>query len=186
MRIFLQTAALLAFDLASTVLFFIVYLVSGNLVAAVVSGMVLGVAQILWEILHRRPIWALQWMSLVLVLASGMVALLSGDARVVMIKPSVIYAVIGVVMLKRGWMVRYLPPVAQQLVSDVATAFGYVWAGLMFASAVLNIVVALRYDALTWAAFMSGYAIVSKVALFLVQFGVMRLIARRRMAAVSG
>ena len=58
-------------------------------------------------------------------------------------------------MLKRGWMNRYLPERAAP-VADVATAFGYAWAGLMFASAALNIALALSLDAKTWAAVMSA------------------------------
>ena len=63
-----------------------------------------------------------------------------------MLKPSVIYCIVGAVMLKRGWMNRYLPERAAP-VADVATTFGYVWAGLMFASAALNIALALSLDA---------------------------------------
>ncbi|MDN5787591.1 inner membrane-spanning protein YciB [Pseudorhodobacter sp.] len=185
MKIFLQSAGLVLFDLASTLLFLIVFLLTSNLYAAVISGMVLGVAQLLWELWNRRPIEALQAMSLVLVLASGTAALVSGDARLVMIKPSVVYALIGFVMLKRGWMMRYLPPVAQELLPDVAVIFGYLWAALMLFSAVLNLVVAPHTDALTWAAFMSVYAIASKVTLFVMQFAVMRLIGRQRRRVAS-
>jgi len=46
-------------------------------------------------------------------------------------------------MLKPGWMNRYLPAIAQTVVPDVAVAVGYLWAGLMFASAVVNAYVAL-------------------------------------------
>ena len=61
-------------------------------------------------------------------------------------------------MLKRGWMNRYLPERAAP-VADVATAFGYAWAGLMFGSAALNIALALSLDAKTWAAVMSAWGI---------------------------
>ncbi len=42
-------------------------------------------------------------------------------------------------MLKPGWMTRYLPPEALEYVPDLGYAFGFVWAGLMFVSAVLNL-----------------------------------------------
>jgi intracellular septation protein len=80
-------------------------------------------------------------------------------------------------------MNRYLPPVAIEIVPDVATIFGFVWAGLMFFSAVLNVVVAMNFSVVTWSAFMSIYAIVSKAALFLVSYAVMRTIGVRRRRA---
>ena len=69
--------------------------------------------------------------------------------------------------------------------ADVATTFGYVWAGLMFASAVLNIALALTLDAKSWAAAMSAWGIASKIGLFLVQYAVMRMVGRRRRAMAA-
>jgi intracellular septation protein A len=97
-----------------------------------------------------------------------------------MIKPSLIYVIIAVVMLKPGWMNRYLPPVAIEIVPDVAFIFGFVWSGLMFFSAALNVIVALNFSVVTWASFMSIYAIVSKLVLFLTQYAIMRYIGVRR------
>jgi len=47
-------------------------------------------------------------------------------------------------MLKPGWMNRYLPERAMEIVPDVGVVFGYIWSGLMFFSAGLNLVLALR------------------------------------------
>lgn len=99
-----------------------------------------------------------------------------------MVKPSLIYVIVGVVMLKPGWMNRYLPPAAMAVVPDVAFIFGFVWAGLMFFSAALNVFVALNFSVVAWSAFMSAYAIVSKAGLFLVGYGTMRYIGARRRA----
>jgi intracellular septation protein len=85
-------------------------------------------------------------------------------------------------MLKQGWMNRYLPPAAMAVVPDVAFIFGYVWAGLMFFSAALNVVVALNFSVVAWSAFMSVYAIVSKAALFLIGYATMRTVGARRRA----
>jgi len=84
-------------------------------------------------------------------------------------------------MLRRGWMNRYLPERAQP-VADVATTFGYVWAALMFASAALNIALALSLDPKSWAAVMSAWGIASKISLFLIQYGWMTAVGRRRAA----
>lgn len=32
-------------------------------------------------------------------------------------------------MLKRGWTNRYLPPIALEVVPDIAVVFGFVWLG---------------------------------------------------------
>jgi intracellular septation protein len=127
----------------------------------------------------RRPVAPLQWMSLVLVLASGLATYATNDPRFVMVKPSLVYAAIGVVMLKPGWMLRYIPPVAKDHVEDVATRFGYVWAGLFFLSAVANFIVAMAFTP-WWPAFVATVPLASKLLLFAVQFIVTRRIARAR------
>ena len=71
-----------------------------------------GFAQIAYLKLRRSPIDAMQWMSLGLVVVFGGASLLTHDPRFIMFKPTLIYVAIGAVMLKRGWMTRYMPPVA--------------------------------------------------------------------------
>ena len=182
MKSLFAAATVLLVDMASTVFFLIVYLVTKNVPLSVALGMALGVAQIGWQFAFKKPIETMQWMSLFLVLGSGTATLLTDDPRFVMVKPSVIYVIVGVVMLRPGWMVRYLPPVATALVSDIAVIFGFAWAGLMFFSAALNVAVALNFSIVTWSAFMSIYAIVSKAGLFLIGYATMRFVAVRRRA----
>jgi intracellular septation protein A len=176
---------LLLLDMAATLLFLVLYLLTHNVTLSVVLGMALGIAQIGWQLARKKPIDTMQWMSLFLVLGAGTVTLLTNDPRFVMIKPSVIYVIVGIVMLKRGWMNRYLPPVAIELVPDIAIIVGYAWSALMFVSAALNVIVALNVDVATWSVVMSIYGIVSKAAMFLIGYVVMRSIgvARRRRAA---
>jgi len=184
MKNLLSAARVLLLDLASTILFLAVYLLSDNLFLAVGLGMVLGVTQIAWQFHRQQPIGSLQWLSVVLVLASGTATFLTHDPTFVMLKPSVIYCIVGLVMLKRGWMNRYLPERATP-VADVATIFGYVWAGLMFGSAALNVALALSLDPKTWAAAMSAWGLCSKIGLFLIQYGWMTAVGRRRAAAAG-
>ena len=172
MRDLFAAAKLLLLDMASTVFFLVVFLLSKNIPLAVALGVALGVAQIGWEFVRKRPIDTMQWLSLFLVVGAGTATLITNDPRFVMVKPSLIYLVVGVVMLKPGWMNRYLPPVAKELVPDLAFIFGFVWSGLMFFSAALNVIVALNFSVVTWASFMSVYGIVSKLGLFLIQYAV--------------
>jgi len=184
MKNLIQAGRVLASDLASTILFLVIYLATDNLYVSVGLGMALGVAQIGWALYRRQPIGSLQLLSVVLILISGTATFFTHDPTFVMLKPSAIYCIVGVVMLKRGWMNRYLPERAAP-VADVGTAFGYAWAGLMFASAALNIALALSLDAKTWAAVMSAWGIFSKIGLFLVQYAVMTAVGKRRAAAAG-
>jgi intracellular septation protein len=185
MKNLLAAGKLLLLDLASTFFFLIVYSVTKNAVLSVALGMALGVAQIGWELARKKPIDTMQWLSLFLVMGFGTATLISNNPRFVMVKPSLIYLVVGVVMLKPGWMNRYLPPVALEVVPDIATIFGFVWSGLMFFSAVLNLIVALNFSVQTWASFMTIYGIVSKLSLFMTQYATMRLIGVRRRAQMT-
>jgi intracellular septation protein len=180
MRNLLHSARLLVSDLAATLFFLVVLLVTRNLMLAVALGVTLGVIQIGWLLAHRKKIDAMQWLSIGLVVVSGAATMLTNDARFVMLKPSVIYCIVGTFMLRPGWMNRYLPTVAIEVVPDVVYAFGFIWAGLMFISAALNIVLALSLEPVTWASAMSIWGIASKIALFLAQYATMRLIASRR------
>ena len=184
MKELFQASKVLLLDMASTLLFLAVYIATDNLFLAVGLGMALGLAQIGWQLAHHQPVEALQWLSLVIILASGTATFLTDDPFFVMIKPTIIYLVVGVVMLKRGWMMRYIPPIARHTVPDLAIAFGYVWAGLMFASAAINIALALNLEPATWAAVKSAWAIGSKVVLFLIQYAVMKSTGVRRARAM--
>jgi intracellular septation protein A len=185
MQNLLRAAQLLVSDLASTIAFLIVLLATQDVMLAVAIGIGLGAAQIGWLLMRRKPIDTMQWLSIGLVVVSGVATMLTSDPRFVMMKPSVVYCVVGAFMLRPGWMNRYLPPIAIELVPDVVYAFGFIWAGLMFASAALNIVLAMLLDPLTWSASIAAWGIASKVVLFLVQYATMRAIAVRRRRAAS-
>ena len=145
MRQLFASSKLLLLDMASTFFFLAVFLLTGSIALSVALGMALGVAQVGWEFARGKPIDVMQWMSLFLVLASGTAALITADPRFVMLKPTIIYCVVGVVMLRRGWMNRYLPPAAVEWAPDIAIIFGYAWAGLMFLSAALNLIAAMQF-----------------------------------------
>jgi intracellular septation protein A len=183
MKNLFHAGKLLLLDMASTLFFLAVYLTTKNVTLSVVLGMALGITQIGWQLARKKAIDTMQWMSLFLVLGAGAATLITNDPRFVMVKPTVIYTIVGIVMLKPGWINRYLPPVALEIVPDVAFIYGYVWAGLMFFSAGLNLIVALNTSVVTWSVFMSIYGIVSKLVLFLIGFAAMRIIGVRRRRA---
>ncbi|MEN3350693.1 MAG: hypothetical protein V7632_4328 [Bradyrhizobium sp.] len=184
MKHFLNAAKLLFLDLASTLFFLVVYLLTHNTALSVGLGIAFGLVQIGSQLIRRKPIHAMEWLSLILIIIAGTATLLTHDLRFVLFKPSVIYAIVGVVMLKRGWLNRYVPEVARMVAPDIATAVGYAWAGLMFVSAAVNGFVALTCSLETWAVVMPIYGIVSKVVVFLAGFAVLRMTVRRRLYAM--
>ncbi len=185
MKALLSAARPLLTDMASTILFFCVYALTGQLILAVVLGLGLAAGRIGWELLRRRPIDTLQWISIVVVLSSGSAALFTNNPVFMMVKPSLIYLLIGAAMLKRGWVSHYLPPRALEFVPDLAVTSGYVWAGLMFLSATLNLILALTLSVTAWGVAMTAWGIASKTTLFLGQYGLMKFVGRRRALALA-
>lgn len=187
MKLLWNSGKFLAYDMVASLFFIGLYAITKNLAISVGVGIAVGLTQIGWDLARRRPIEAMQWLSLALVVVGGVGAIVAHDMRIVLIKPSVVYVIVGVTMLKRGWMNRYLPEEARRWVPDLGERWGYAWAGLMFLSAALNLVLALRLPFLQWGAVMSAWALGSKTVMFAVQFTTMRLIGRRRAtAALSG
>ena len=173
----------IAADLFSTLLFAGLYAATHNVYFATGVAIIAGVLQIAWLKLRSLPVDAMQWLSLGLVVVFGGASLITHDLRFIMLKPTLIYVAIGVVMLRRGWILRYQPPVALRWSRDVGMAFGYVWAGLMFVTGALNIVMAVHGDAKLWAWYLGVFPIASKLALSAVQYALTRLIVIRRMRA---
>jgi len=184
MKDFLEAAKLLLLDLASTIFFLLLFLLTHNVALSVGLGMALGVMQIATQFVRRKPIHVMEWLSLFLVIAAGTATLLTDDPRFVLFKPSVIYVIVGIVMLKVGWMNRYLPAIARAVASDVAVIMGFVWAGLMFVSAAVNAFVAIACSVPTWAMVMPVYGVVSKVAVFSSGFIAIRFTVSRRIRAM--
>lgn len=180
MKDFLSAAGFLIEDFAGTLLFLAVLQLTHNMALAAVSGVMLSAGQVGWRLARKRPVGALQWVSLGLVVTASAASFMTNDPRFVMLKPSVIYLIVGGVMLKRGWMARYMPPIANEKLPDLVILFGYVWAGLMFLSAALNVVLALTLSTGQWALAMAVWSPASKTLLFLIQFPIMKLIGRRR------
>jgi intracellular septation protein len=184
MKDFLAAAKLLLLDLASTLVFLILFLLTHNTILSVGLGVALGLTQIAIQFVRRIPVHTMEWLSLFLVIVAGSATILTDDPRFVLFKPSVIYVIVGVMMLKAGWMNRYLPAIARAVASDVAVIVGFVWSGLMFVSAALNGFVALTWSVETWAIVMPVFGIVSKVAVFVSGFAAIRLTAARRIRAM--
>ncbi|OWQ91739.1 inner membrane-spanning protein YciB [Sphingopyxis witflariensis] len=169
----------LIFDSLGVIVFALLLALDVDLIVATAAGTAVACAVVGWELLRGRPVAALQWLSLVMVLFSAGATMLTGDPRFVMAKPSIVYVVIGAAMLRRGWMNRYVAPEELPLIGDVMEKFGFVWAGMMFATAVANLVVAIAFTP-WWPAFIGFFPMASKLGLFAVHFAIVQIVANRR------
>jgi intracellular septation protein len=177
----MQTALLqLAEDFLSAFVFLGLYLATGNLPLAVGMAMAVGVAQFALAKWRGRRLEAMQWLSLALVIVLGGVSLVTDDPRFIMVKPTIIHFAIGAVMLRPGWMARYMPPIVKEHVPpSVLSMTGYGWAGLMFVLGLSNLYVAAYCSPATWGWFISIVAVGAKAAAFIVQYIVFRILVRR-------
>jgi intracellular septation protein A len=169
-------------DFLSALLFLFVYLATGNIIAA--AGLAIGAAliQLGFFRFSGRRIEPMQWISLALVIVLGGATILTQSPRFVMLKPSIAHFAIATVMLRRGWMSRYLPDIVRQnLPESVPVAAGYAWAGLLAALGAINIVLAIYADFTTWAWFVSVGAVGAKIVAFFFQYAVFRMLVRRNL-----
>jgi intracellular septation protein len=170
-------------DLLSAILFLVCFALSGDVRIAAGVAVAAGLAQIGWLKLAGRRIEPMQWTSLALVLLLGGATMLTQNPRFLMIKPSIVHFAVAVTMLRRGWMIRYITPIARQKLPEATmVAAGYAWAALMGALGLINLIVALYFDFATWAWFIAVGAGGAKLAAVAMQFVVFRMIVRRRLA----
>jgi intracellular septation protein A len=170
-------------DFLSAILFVGIYALSGNLVAAAAVAVAAGVGRFVFLWQARRRIELVQWVSLALVVVLGGATMLTQSPRFLMLKPTIVHLAIAAVMLRPGWMLRYLPEsVTQNVSQSTIAAAGRAWAALLAALGLINMVIALNFDFVTWAWFISFGSIGAKLAAFLLQFAVFRAIIRQRLA----
>ena len=172
----------LVLDFLATIVFLVLVALKVDPAIAAGVAIAIGVGQVVVLKIMKRPIAPLQWLGLGLVVVFGTASLLTHDIRFLMVKPTLVYLLVGAFMLKRGWMLRYMPPIAAGRGEDVMVVFGYAWAGLMFVSGIANAVVAVAFTD-HWVAFMAVFPMASKIALFAIQYLTMRFVVRRRIMA---
>lgn len=183
----MQTALRQLFlDFLSAIVFLVLYASTENLYLATGVAVGVSIAQIVIARLRGEPIDAMQWLVLFLVLVLGTATLIANDSRFIMIKPSLTHTAIGIVMLRPGWMGRYLPPIAtDNLSKGFIVGAGYCWAAWMLALAAANLVVAMSFDFATWAWFVGIGLFGGKLLAVAVQYAVMRTIIGRKLRAAA-
>jgi intracellular septation protein len=175
--------ARLGADFFSTILFLAIYLSTDNVLLATGVAIAGAIGQVIYSRLKGKPLGYMTWASLALVIVLGGATLLTNDPRFVLAKPSIAHFAIGAIMLKRGWMMRYLPPIVVETIPQYVTIAGYAWAALMFALGAGVIAVASTGDLKLWAFYVSVIAIGAKIAAFAIQYVAFRVLITGRLRA---
>jgi len=172
-------------DFLSTIVFLVIYLSTGNVILATAVAIAGAIGQVIWSRIKGQTLGYMTWASLGLVIVLGGMTLLTHDPRFVLAKPAIGHFAIGIIMLKRGWMLRYMPPIVTETVPEYVTIAGYAWAALMFALAAGTIAVASTGDLKLWAFYVSVVLIGAKVAAFAVQYVAFRILVTNRLRAAA-
>jgi intracellular septation protein len=172
-------------DFLSTLIFLAIYLTTGSLALATGVAIAGAVFQIIRANVKGEPLNFMTYASLALVIVLGGATLLTSDPRFVLAKPAIAHFAIGAIMLKRGWMLRYMPPVVAQTIPQQVTLAGYAWAALMFALGLGTIAVALTGDLKLWAFYVSVVALGAKVLAFAVQYFLFRFLVTQRLRSAA-
>jgi intracellular septation protein len=170
-------------DFLSAIIFLAIYLVTDNVVLATAVAIAGAMAQVIYARVRGKPLAFMTYASLALVIVLGTVTILTKDPRFVLAKPAIAHFAIGAIMLKRGWMLRYMPPVATATIPEYVTIAGYAWAALMFALGLGVIAVAATGDLKLWAFYISVVAIGAKVLAFALQYVTFRTLVIHRLRA---
>ena len=177
--------ARLAADFFSTIVFLVIYLTTDNVLLATAVAIAGAIAQVIYARIKGKPLGYMTYASLGLVIVLGSATLLTHDPRFVLAKPAIGHFAIGVIMLKRGWMLRYMPPIVTETIPEYVTFAGYAWAALMFALAAGTIAVAMTGDMKLWTFYVTVVLIGAKIAAFAIQYVAFRLLVGSRIRAAA-
>jgi intracellular septation protein len=183
----MQTALRQLFlDFLSAIVFLTLYALTDNLWLATGVAVGVSIAQVVIAKVRGERIDAMQWLVLFLVLVLGGATLIANDARFIMVKPSIIHTAIGIVMLRPGWMGRYLPPIAKDNLSQrFIVGAGYCWAAWFFVLAAANLVVAMNFDFQVRSWFFAIGLVGGKILAVIMQYAVGRTVVVRKLRAAA-
>src|SRR5689334_18057345 len=172
-------------DFLSTIVFLVIYLTTDNVILATAVAIAGAIGQVIWSRVKGAELGYMTWASLGLVIVLGTATLLTHDPRFVLAKPAIGHIAIGAIMLKRGWLLRYLPPIVTETIPDYVTFAGYAWAALMFVLAAGTIAVAATGDMKLWAFYVSVVLVGAKIIAFAIQYVVFRIVITNRLRAAA-
>ena len=175
----------LAQDFFSTIVFLAIYLITDNVILATSVAIAGAIGQVVYARFKGQTLGYMTWASLGLVIVLGSATLLTHDPRFVLAKPAIGHFAIGAIMLKRGWMLRYLPPIVTETIPEYVTFAGYAWAVLMFVLGAGTIGVAMSGDMKLWTFYVTVVLLGAKVAAFAAQYVAFRLLVGGRLRTAA-
>src|SRR4029078_890951 len=177
--------ARLGADFFSTIVFLAIYLTTDNVLLATGVAIAGASAQVLYSRLRGKELGYMTWASLALVIVLGSATLLTHDPRFVLAKPAIGHFAIGIIMLKRGWMLRYVPAIVTETIPEYVTFAGYAWAALMFVLGAGTIGIALNGDMKLWTFYVTVALVGAKIAAFAIQSVAFYLLVGGRLRAAA-
>ena len=171
-------------DFLSTIVFLVIYLTTDNVILATAVAILGAIGQVIWSRYKGQTLGYMTWASLGLVIVLGAAPLLTHDPRFVLAKPAIGHAAIGLIMLKRGWMLRYMPPIVSETIPEYVTFAGYAWAALCFALAAGTIGVAMTGDMRLWTFYVTVVLVGAKIAAFAIQYVAFRVLVGNRLRLI--
>jgi intracellular septation protein len=180
-------------DMAAGLLFFAILALTNDIYKATLAGAVFGLSVASWIWIKTRKLEPMQLLGLGLIMVMGGATLFFHDPRFVMYKLTVYFTCAGLVMLKRGWMYRYMPKVTNTRELPATTmrasrryieVAGAVYCVATLAMALLNALLAMYTSQKTWALFnAAGAPVVYSVMGSLLWLGARRV--RTRMGSIT-
>jgi intracellular septation protein len=172
-------------DFLSTIVFLVVYLATDNVMLATAVAITGAIGQVIWARYKGERLSYMTWASLGLVIVLGGMTLLTHDPRFVLAKPAIGHIAIGLIMLKRGWMLRYMPAIVTENIPEYVTFAGYAWAALMFVLATGTVGVAMTGDMKLWTFYVTVVLVGAKLAAFAIQYVAFRILVGNRIRAAA-
>jgi intracellular septation protein len=172
-------------DLLSTIIFLVIYLATDTVILATAVAILGAIGQVIWARIKGEKLSYMTWASLGLVIVLGGATLLTRDPRFVLAKPAIGHVAIGLIMLKRGWMLRYMPAIVTENIPHYVTLAGYAWSALMFVLAAGTIGVAATGDMRLWTFYVTVVLVGAKLAAFAVQYVAFRILVGSRLRAAA-
>lgn len=173
--------AKLGSDFFSTIVFVVLYFSTGNVLLATVVAVVGAIGQFVYAKIKGTRLDLMSYASVALVVVLGGATLFTNDPRFMLVKPSIGHFAVGAIMLRRDWMLRYVPQIVATTIPEYVRLAGHLWAALMFLLGAGVIAAALTGDMKLWTAYVMIVAPTAKVAAFAVQYIAFRIVIRGRM-----
>src|SRR5713226_2097984 len=177
--------ARLGSDFLSTIVFLVIYLTTDNVILATSVAIAGAIGQVIYVRIKGASLGYMSWASLALVIVLGGATLLTHDPRFVLAKPAIGHVAIGLIMLKRGWMLRYMPAIVTETIPEYVTFAGYAWAALCFVLGAGTIAVAMTGDMKLWTFYVTVVLVGAKIAAFAIQYVAFRILVTNRVRAAA-